>query len=356
MVAIREFAGHLRDGSRAEVVTLSNASGTTARVLTLGATLQSLRTPDRFGKVEEITLGFDDVTDYERHRSYFGVTIGRYANRIAAGRFCLDGTEFRLPRNDGTSTLHGGNLGFDLRNWSIHSVSSDAVSEVVLKITSPDGEMGFPGNLDVTVTYSLDESGALTIVHEATSDRPTIVNLTNHAFFNLAGDHLSGGALEHHLSIPAACYLPVDGSLIPTGERRQVFGTPFDFTNPRRIADALKCKADPQLAIGHGFDHCFVLDKGLTCVPHLAARIVDAASGRILEVLSTEPGLQFYSGNFLDGTIVGRGGRHYHRGDGVALEPQRFPDAPNQPGLGQSRLNPGEVYRHVMIYKASIMP
>lgn len=355
MVATREFAGLLRDGSKAEIITLSNASGTSARILTLGATLQSLRAPDRFGNVEEITLGFDDVGDYERHRSYFGVTVGRYANRIAGGRFSLDGTEFCLPRNDGANTLHGGDRGFDRHNWTVNSLAADGRTEVVLGIASPHGEMGFPGHLQATVSYSLDESGALTIVHEATTDRPTIINLTNHAFFNLAGDGKPMGALEHHLTIPAARYLPVDVSLIPTGEQRLVVGTPFDFTHPRRIIDAMRWGTDPQLAIGHGFDHCYVLDKGPSCAPQWAARLEDPGSGRILDVWTTEPGLQFYSGNSLDGTLVGRGGRPYRRGDGVALEPQRFPDAPNQPGLGEARLNPGEVYRHVMIYKVSTM-
>lgn len=352
--AVREKAGHLADGTAVEAVTLKNAGGVEARVITYGATLQSLIAPDRNGEGAEVTLGYDTVAEYEAKPNYFGVTVGRYANRISGGRFTLDGRSYQLTQNDKANSLHGGVVGFDKRNWQVLSVSSGSPARVVLGLTSPDGDQGYPGKLEVTVTYSLDDAGNLTIAYDASSDKPTIVNMTNHALFNMAGDGAAQGTSGQLLTIPARAYTPVDAALIPTGELKPVAGTVFDFRAPRLIAAGLRDGRDPQIAVGRGYDHNFALDKGQTGSPELAARLEDPASGRVLEVLSTEPGLQFYSGNFLDGTITGRSGRIYRMGDGIALEPQKFPDAPNQAGFASARVEPGKPYRHVMIYRLSV--
>lgn len=354
--AVREQAGRLADGSPIEAVTLSNARGIEARVITYGATLQSLVAPDRNGVRAEVTLGFDTAEEYESKPSYYGVTVGRYANRIAGGRFTLDGTVYQLPQNNNGNSLHGGTEGFDKRNWRIVSVSSGPTASVVMALTSPDGDQGYPGKLEVTVTYSLDDGGDLTIAFDAATDKPTVVNLTNHALFNLAGDGAPEGTSRHMLTIPASAYTPVSETLIPTGELRPVAGTVFDFRTPRLIALGLRDGRDQQIVYGRGYDHNFALDKGQTAEPQLAARLEDPVSGRVLEVLSTEPGLQFYTGNFLDGTSAGRSGRMYRMGDGIALEPQKFPDAPNQPGFASARVDSGKPYRHVMIYRLSTSP
>lgn len=351
--AVRSDAGKLADGTPVEAVTLKNTRGVSARILTYGATLQSLVAPDRAGKPAEITLGFDDAADYEKKPNYFGVTVGRYANRIGAGRFTLDGRVYQLTQNDKANSLHGGVQGFDKRNWRILSVSSGPVARVVMALTSPDGDQGYPGTLQVKVTYALDDKGDLTIEFDAATDRPTIVNMTNHALFNMAGDGAAEGTSRQLLTIPARAYTPVDAALIPTGELKPVAGGLFDFRKPRLIAEGLRDGRDPQIVIGRGYDHNWALDKGQTVTPQLAARLEDPVSGRVLEVLSTEPGLQFYSGNFLDGTVAGRSGRIYRMGDGIALEPQKFPDAPNKPAFASARVDPGKPYRHVMIYRLS---
>lgn len=351
--AVRSDAGKLADGTPIEAVTLKNARGVAARILTYGATLQSLVAPDRSGKLAEITLGFDDAADYEKKPNYFGVTVGRYANRIAGGRFTLDGRAYQLTQNDKANSLHGGTQGFDKRNWRIVSVSSGPVARVVMALTSPDGDQGYPGALAVKVTYALDDKGDLTIEFAASTDKPTIVNMTNHALFNMAGDGAPEGTSRQLLTIPARAYTPVDAALIPTGELKPVEGGVFDFRKPRLVAEGLRDGRDPQIVIGRGYDHNWALDKGQTATPQLAARLEDPVSGRVLEVLSTEPGLQFYSGNFLDGTVSGRSGRVYRMGDGFALEPQKFPDAPNQSGFPSARVDPGKPYRHVMIYRLS---
>lgn len=354
--ARQESAGRLADGTEAFAITLKAANGVSARVLTYGATLQSLMAPGRNGKVADVVLGYDDVQTYEAKPNFFGVTVGRYANRIAKGRFTLDGKAYQLAQNNLGNSLHGGVKGFDKRNWKVVSVKSGPVASVVLAYVSADGEEGYPGKLDTKVTYTLDERGNLGILFEAATDKPTIVNMTNHALFNMAGEGSPMGAMGNRLMIPASTYTPVDATLIPTGELRKVAGTVFDFSRPKRIADGLRDGRDDQIAIGRGYDHNFALDKGVTATPQLAARLVDPASGRMLEVLSTEPGVQFYTGNFLDGTVQGKGGHVYRMGDGIALEPQKFPDAPNQPKFVSARVEPGKPYRHQMIYRVSIAP
>jgi len=352
--ARRAAFGALADGSRIEAVTLTAANGVKARIMTLGATLQSLEAPDRDGKLADVTLGHDDAASYLSKPNYWGQTIGRYANRIANGRFVLDGKTYQLTRNEKAASLHGGTTGFDKRVWRIVSVDQGKSARVVLSLTSPAGDQGYPGTVQARVTYSLDDAGALTIDFDATSDAPTIVNMTNHALFNLAGEGSATGAMGHRLTIPAARYTPVDEALIPTGALKPVAGGAFDFTRPRVIGAAIRDGRDPQIVLGRGYDHNFVLDAGLTAEPKLAARLEDPASGRVLEVLSTEPGVQFYAGNFLDGTLIGKRGHAYRMGDGIALEPQKFPDTPNRPAFGSARVEPGKPYHHRMIYRVSV--
>ena len=352
--ASRAPAGKLSDGSAVEVITLSNSQGMSAKILTYGATLQSLVAPDRNGKGADVLLGYDDLAGYVDHPNYFGVTVGRYANRIGGGRFSIDGKAYQVPLNDKVNSLHGGGKGFDKQLWKVVSVKSGPTASVMLSFTSPDGDSGYPGQLDSMVTYSLDEGGALTISFDAKTSRPTVVNMTNHAIFNLAGEGAVGGALGHLLTIPARAYTPVDANLIPTGELKPVEGGLFDFRVARRVEDGVRDGRDQQILFGRGYDHNWALDKGLTSTPELAARLEDPVSGRVLEVLTTEPGVQFYAGNFLDGTLVGKQGHLYRMGDGIALEPQKFPDSPNRPNFPSARVDPGKPYRHVMVYRLSV--
>ncbi|RDE07233.1 aldose epimerase family protein [Sphingomonas aracearum] len=355
--ATRAAFGQLSDGTAIETVTLTGANGVSARIMTLGATLQALNVPDRTGKVADVTLGYDDARSYVDKPNYWGQTIGRYANRIAGGRFMLDGKPYRITLNDKTNSLHGGTRGFDKAVWTIASVKAGGAGQaaaVTMTLTSPDGDQGYPGALKVSVTYTLDDKGALTIDFDATTTKPTIVNMTNHALFNMAGEGSGIGVFGQRLTIPAARYTPVNATLIPTGELKPVAGTVFDFTRGRLLSDGMRDGRDPQIVTGRGWDHNWVLDKGATQEPGLAARLEDPASGRVLEVLTTEPGVQFYSGNFLDGTLVGKSGHVYRMGDGVALEPQKFPDTPNQPAFGSARVNPGKPYHHRMIYRVSV--
>jgi len=352
--AERSDAGTLLDGTRVEAITLTNGKGITARILTYGATLQALVAPDRAGHKADVVLGHATAAEYEASHTYFGVTVGRVANRIAGGRFTLDGVVYSVPKNNGANSLHGGNKGFDRAIWTVAKLVDGPVASVVLTLHSPDGDMGYPGALDVTVSYSLDESGDLGILFEATTDKPTLVNMTNHALFNLAGEGAPQDAMAQRLTVPASRFTPVDAGLIPTGSLQDVTGSVFDFRKSRVLAEGLRAGTDPQIAIGRGYDHNFALDKGQTATPELAARLEDPVSGRLLEVLTTEPGLQVYTGNFLDGTVVGKAGHLYRMGDGVALEAQKFPDTPNQPKFGSVRVDPGKPYRHAMIYRLSV--
>jgi aldose 1-epimerase len=352
--AERTGFGSLADGIVVEAVTLTGRNGVSARIITYGATLQAFNAPDRAGKLADVTLGYDDLKSYVERPNYWGQTIGRYANRLKGGRFVLDGKSYQTDLNDKGNSLHGGAQGFDKAVWRIASVKSGSEASVTMTLTSPDGDQGFPGKLDVSVTYTLDDTGSLSIDFAATTDRPTIVNLTNHALFDMAGEGSPYGMLGQRLTIPASRYTPVDEQLIPTGAVVPVAGTVFDFTRGRLLSEGLRDGRDAQIVLGRGWDHNWVLDKGTTAQPELVARLEDPASGRVLEVLSTEPGLQFYSGNFLDGTRVGKGGHIYRMGDGVALEPQKFPDTPNRPAFGSARVEPGKPYRHRMIYRVSV--
>ena len=353
--ARREAFGTLPDGTPVESVVLTGTNGVSARIMTLGATLQSFSGPDRSGKIADVTLGYDDARSYVEHPNYWGQTIGRYANRIAGGQFTLDGKSYHLTQNDKANSLHGGTVGFDKHVWQIIDVSdAGGLAKVALRLVSPSGDQGYPGTLTVTTTYTLDDQGALSIDYAASTDAPTIVNLTNHALFNLAGEGASGGVLTHRLTIPAHRYTPVNEALIPTGELKAVAGTPFDFTDGRVIDDVVRDGRDRQLVIGRGIDHNFVIDAGKTAEPKLLARLEDPRSGRTLEVLSDQPGLQVYTGNFLDGTLVGKNRHIYRMGDGIALEPQLFPDTPNQPAFGSARIDTGAPYHHHMIYRLSV--
>jgi aldose 1-epimerase len=334
-----------------ETITLTATNGVSARILSFGATLQSFTLPDRKGVAADVVLGHDTAAEYVAKQDFFGVTVGRFANRIARGTFVLDGVTYRLPLNNGENSLHGGGDGFDRRQWRVVSAQSGPSASVTMELVSPDGDMGYPGELTARTTYALADNGALTITMTATTTKPTVVNMTNHALFNMAGHCAPQGAMANLLTIPASRYTPVDKSLIPTGELAAVTGTPFDFRKAKRLSDGLRDGANAQILIGRGFDHNWVLDKGMTADPGLVARVQDPNSGRAMEVLSTEPGLQMYTGNFLDGTNKGKGGCLYRMGDGYVLEPQKFPDTPNRPAFGSARLDPGQTYRHVMILR-----
>jgi aldose 1-epimerase len=353
--ATRAPFGTTPDGATVEAITLSAGNGITARVITYGATLQALALPDRSGRRDDVVLGYDSLTGYVTNPRFFGVTVGRYANRIAGAKFTLDGKTYSLAANNGPNALHGGVKGFDKVLWTVGEVVSGPVASVTLSYISSDGEEGYPGTLKVSVTYALDER-TLTIRYEATTDQPTIVNLTNHSLFNLAGVTAARSVLDQRLTINADEYTPVDATLIPTGELRSVAGTPFDFRRSELIGAHIRDAADAQIAIGRGYDHNFVLREGVTANPKLAARLEDPLSGRVLELYTTEPGVQVYSGNFFDGTIVGKSRVAYRQGDGVALEPQKFPDSPNHPSFPSARVDPGETYRQTSFYRFSTLP
>ena len=342
--------GTLDHGVVIEAVTLTNSQGISARIINYGATLQALWVPDRTGRTADIVLGYDDLAAYVEKPNFFGVTVGRYANRIAGGRFALGGKTYQLSLNDKSNSLHGGARGFDKQVWRITGIKEGPVAGVTMELTSPAGDQGYPGTLQVRAAYTLDESGDLAIDYDAATDAPTIVNITNHAIFNLAGEGAVENVLGHRLTIPASRYTPIDAGLIPTGELRAVAGTVFDFSGARLIGDGVRDGRDAQIVFGRGYDHNFALDAGATREPKLAARLEEANSGRVLEVLSTEPGVQVYTGNFLDGTRVGKHGHLYRMGDGVALEPQKFPDTPNQPKFGSARVDPGSPYHHRLVF------
>ncbi|HKT06219.1 MAG TPA: aldose epimerase family protein [Rugosimonospora sp.] len=331
-----------------ERYTLSNERGTTVRVLSYGGIVQSIEVPDRDGHLANVALGFDNLADYQEKSPYFGAITGRYANRIARGRFTLDGVGYEVPVNDGTNSLHGGAVGLDKHIWDAEALAADAEPALALQYVSPAGDQGYPGTLRMTVTYTLTAGDALRIDYLAGTDATTVVNLTNHTYFNLAGEG-SGAVYDHVLQLHADRYTPVDGALIPTGELAPVAGTPMDFTAPVPIGARIRDNFG-QLLRGTGYDHNWVLrgDSGGLAV---AARVEEPASGRVLTVHTDQPGIQFYTGNFLTGALVGTGGRAYRQGDAFALETQHFPDSPNQPEFPSTVLRPGEVYRTTTVYE-----
>lgn len=339
--------GTMPDGTPVESITLSGG-GTAVTIITLGATVQAVTVPDRQGRVADVVLGYDDLAGYLAGSHYFGATIGRYANRIGGAAFTLDGKTYRTSANSGLHTLHGGADGFDSKVWRITAVTQGPVASVTLRLVSPNGDQGFPGALTVDTTFAVDGGGTLTQVIRATTDAPTVINLTNHSYWNLAG---GGSAMDHLLTVPAADYAPVDATLIPTGEFRPVAATPFDFRRATAIGKRVRDGRDAQLRYSRGYDHAWAVSRTRSAEPRLVARLSDPGSGRTLEVLSTEPGVQVYSANFLDGATVGKLGRIYRMGDAVSLEPQCFPDTPNKPGFGSARLAPGELYDHHIAFR-----
>ncbi|WP_296248832.1 aldose epimerase family protein [Pseudomonas sp. UBA4194] len=357
LTSTRESFGTLPDGTALEKITLSNSHGMRASIITYGATLQALEVPDKHGKVADVVLGFDDIQGYQANPTvYFGATIGRFGNRLADGKFSLDGKQYSVPQNDKSNALHGGSQGFDKHVWTLESnQTADAVS-ATFSYTSADGEMGFPGNLKTEVTYSLNERNELRIEYKATTDKPTVLNLTNHSYFNLAGAG-HGDILKQVATLHASHYTPVTAKLIPTGELAPVKGTPMDFLQPTPIGQHIADK-HPQLAFAEpkqgGFDFNWALD-GKGDVKKPAAVVTDPASGRALTLYTTEPGVQFYTSNFLDGSIKGKGGKVYPHWGGFTLETQHFPDAPNQRGFASTRLDPGQTYRQTTILKFSTL-
>ncbi|HEY5907023.1 MAG TPA: aldose epimerase family protein [Vicinamibacteria bacterium] len=353
LLAGAEPWGKTATGETVELFTLRNAKGAEAKITSFGGTLVSLKAPDRKGRPEEITLGFDSPEPYIKGSPFFGSLVGRYGNRIAGGQFTLDGKVHSLPKNNGPNTLHGGTRGFDKVLWTGRELKTPHGKGVELVYVSPDGDQGFPGTLRTKVVYSLNDAGELRLEYEATTDKPTVVNLTNHAYFNLKGA-VGGDILGHVLFIDADRITAVGPGLIPTGELKSVAGTPFDFRTATAIGARIDQK-DAQLELGGGYDHNYVLN-GEAGKLRLVARATDPGSGRALEVLTTEPGIQFYSGNFLDGTVVGRGGQAYKRRSGFCLETQHFPDSPNQPSFPSTVLRPGETYRTTTIYRLTTVP
>jgi aldose 1-epimerase len=336
--------GALANGQQVRAFTMTNARGVQVRVIDYGGIIVSIKTPDRAGTLADIVLGFDDVQGYVKSSPYFGAITGRYANRIAKGRFQLDGKTYTLAVNNGPNALHGGLRGFDKVIWSVEPHADSAGLRLVLRYTSPDGEEGYPGTLHATVTYTLTDANQLTVDYEATTDKPTVINLTQHSYFNLHGEG-NGTILDHVLTLDADRYTPIDSTSIPTGELPSVAGTPFDFRKPTPIGARID-QRDPQLVNGHGYDHNFVLNRppGATGLVH-AAHVVDPSTGRTLDVATTEPGVQFYTGNFLDGSFAGKNGHVYQRRSGFCLETQHYPDSPNKPQFPSVVLRPGQTYR-----------
>lgn len=354
--ATRASFGKTPAGETVEIVTLTNGGGATARIISLGATLQAMIVPDRQGRPADVQLGHDTLEEYLAKREFFGATVGRVANRVAGGRFVFDGKTYETPVNNGPNSLHGGTRGFDQVIWQVVDVKSGPTASVTLRYVSPDGDMGYPGVLTTTATYSLNENNELTVDYRARTDRPTLVNLSHHGYWNLAGEGAPEGAMDHLLTIPADEYTPTDATAIPTGEFRKVEGTAFDFRRPTAVGARVRDFADEQLAFGRGYDHNWVISRERSAAHRVVARLEDPGSGRVMEVLSDQPGLQFYSGNFHDGTTVGKSGRAYRMGDSIVLEPQMFPDAPNQTAFGSIRLEPKQEYRNRITFRFSVAP
>lgn len=338
----KEPFGVAPDGTPVSLYTLRNANGVEARICNYGGLVISLKVPDRNGNFGDVVLGYDNLADYIKDSPYFGALIGRYGNRIAKGHFTLDGKTYTLAVNNGVNALHGGLKGFDKVVWHVDSATGNTLA---LSYVSKDGEEGYPGTLTVKAVYQITPDNSLRLDYTATTDKDTVVNLTQHSYFNLAGH---GDILGHQVYIPADRYTPVDSTLIPTGELAPVEGTPFDFRKPTAIGARINADNE-QLKFGGGYDHNWVINKKAGELG-LMARVHEPTTGRIMEVYSTEPGLQFYSGNFLDGTLTGKGGWVYQHRNAFAMEPQHFPDSPNQPNFPSVVLHPGDTYHNTIIY------
>jgi len=347
----RKPYGRTPGGEPVELFTLAREGAPTVSITSFGGYVVSIVAPDRAGHRADVTLGYADLAGYLGDTSYFGSLVGRYANRIAKGKFALDGKTYTLAPNNAPNALHGGPTGFHKRVWAAKVVGGPDGDALELTYVSKDGEEGYPGTLSAKVVYSLRADGGLVIDYTATTDAPTVVNLTNHAYFNLAGEG-EGPVLGHEMQIEADAFTPVDATLIPTGEKRPVEGTPFDFRKPVAIGARIDA-ADEQLKAGGGYDHNFVL-RGKAGELRLAARVAEPKSGRILEVFTTEPGLQLYTGNFLDGTVKGKSGKPYVKRGAFCLEAQHFPDSPNQPAFPPVVLRPGQAYRQTTVYRVTV--
>ena len=345
-------------GKSVELYTLTNRSGMMVKIMTYGGIIQQVWVPDQTHHMANVTLGFATLNDYVTtgNSPYFGALIGRYGNRIAGGTFTLDGVTYHLPLNNGPNSLHGGTVGFDKHVWTVTQIlhGPDSVG-LVLHLVSPNGDQGYPGTLTVDVTYTLTNDDEIRIDYHATTDAPTVVNLTNHAYWNLAGEGTSA-IYDHVLTLAASHFTPVDSTLIPTGAIDPVAGTPFDFTKPTAIGDRIRDASSQQIVFGRGYDHNFVLDSGGSTTPVLAAHVWEPTSRRTLDIYTTEPGIQFYSGNFLDGTLIGTSGNFYRQGDGFALETQHFPDSPNHANFPSTVLRPGQVYTTTTTYEFGTGP
>lgn len=318
-----------------------------ARITNYGGTLMSLKVPDRAGKLDDVVLGFDTPEEYitKKEHPYFGALVGRYGNRIGKAQFSLEGKTYKLAANNGVNSLHGGIIGFNRKFWT----AKQSGNTLTLDLTSADMEEGFPGELRVRVVYTLAENNALRIDYSATTNKTTVVNLTNHTYFNLGGSPVKH-VMGHLLKLNASKFTPVDSGLIPTGESKAVAGTPFDFLKPAPIGSRIDQK-DEQLKLGGGYDHNFVLDKGITAAPQPVAEVFDPATGRVLTVSTTEPGVQFYTGNFLDGSIIGKGGHKYEKRQAFCLETQHYPDSPNRPSFPSTVLHPGDTYKSSTVFQ-----
>lgn len=344
----KEEFGTTKDGTPVERYTLANTHGMEVRAMTYGGIVTNLRVPDKAGKLDDVVLGFDNLAGYMDNKPYFGAIIGRYANRIAKGKFTLDWKEYTLAVNNGPNSLHGGLRGFDKVVWHAEPFEKNDAVGIVFTYLSKDGEEGYPGNLNTKVTYTLTDNDELTFDYEATTDKATPVNLTQHSYFNLAGEG-HGDILGHLLRLNASRFTPVDKDLIPTGELRSVRGIPLDFTSPTAIGARINDKYE-QLVIAGGYDHNYVIDHSADAMG-LAARVEEPTTGRVMEVYTTEPGVQFYSGNFLDGTITGKQGHVYNRRNGFCLETQHYPDSPNHPEFPSTILRPGKTFHSRTSYK-----
>ena len=342
--------GQLPDGKTADLYTLRNAAGMTVKITNYGGIIVSLTAPDKSGKFEDVTLGMDSLAAYVKGTPFFGALVGRYGNRIAKGKFTLDGKTYSLATNNMGNHLHGGTVGFDKVLWTATPVDGD---EPALKLTyiSKDGEEGYPGNLSVAVTYTLQKDNALKIDYQATTDKPTVVNLTNHTYFNLTGG-AKRDILDHILTINADRFVPVDKTLIPTGELKPVAGTPFDFTKPTVVGTRINDSSDVQIKYGLGYDHCWVFGDSSRSLKPIAT-VFEPTSGRVMEVSTTEPAVQFYTGNFLDGTLTGREGVPYKKRYALCLETEHYPDSPNQPSFPSTVLRPGQTYKTTTVYQFS---
>ena len=343
----KQAFGTMPDGTAVELYTLTNARGMQAEITTYGGAVVSLTAPDRAGKFADVVMGMDSLEGYRGQSKYFGALVGRYGNRIAHAKFTLEGKTYALPKNDGANTLHGGLKGFDKHVWK---AAPGEGASLELTYLSKDGEEGFPGNLSAKVVYTLTDNNELKIEYTATTDKPTVLNLTNHSYFNLAGPG-GGDVLQHEVQIDADRFTPVDAGLIPTGELRAVKGTPFDFTKPTAIGARIG-QSDEQLKLGNGYDHNFILNKGNGGLTR-AAVVHEPKTGRVLEVLTTEPAVQFYTGNFLDGKDRGKGGKVYAFRGAFCMETQHYPDSPNHPAFPTSELKPGATYHTVTVFRFS---